>query len=391
MTKQQKVAAILLPLLALAILFGGDMVFGGPESAFYEGSAEGYAGEIRVKVEIAAGEILSIDILEINDTPGLGDNAARTVADSIIEAQSTDVDVVSGATMSSLGTINAVEAALAQAPPVYPDGTHEGVGEGYNGEIKVNVTVANGAIKSIEVVEISDTPGLGDAAANTIAERIVETQSTEVDVVTNATASSRGMMQAVRDALGIVDEEDEVEEVFAPVIITVADGEYEGTARGYDGAIKVKVVIAGGEIADIQLVEINDTPGLGDSAANKTIEKILSTQSVEIDAISGATGSSKGTINAVKDALAESYPDGEYEGTASGYDGPIKVKVVVENSRLKTIELLEINDTPGLGDKTANKVIDNMLSAGSVNVDTVTGATGSSQGTINAVKNALGL
>ncbi|SNS78899.1 FMN-binding domain-containing protein [Anaerovirgula multivorans] len=203
MTKQQKIAAILLPLLALAILFGGDMVFGGPESAFYEGAAEGYAGEIRVRVEVAAGEILSIEILEINDTPGLGDKAAGTITDSIIEAQSTEVDVVSGATMSSLGTINAVEAALAQAPATYPDGTHEGVGQGYNGDIKVKVNVSNGAIQSIEVVEINDTQGLGDAAADTIAERIVEAQSTEVDVVTNATMSSRGMIQAVRDALGL--------------------------------------------------------------------------------------------------------------------------------------------------------------------------------------------
>ena len=203
LTKQQKIAAILLPLLAVALLFGGNAIFGGPDSEFYEGVAEGYAGEIKVKVEVAAGEILSIEVVEINDTKGLGDNAANTVTENIVAAQSTEVDIVSGATGSSKGTINAVKAALAQAPMTYEDGEYEGVGKGYNGDIKVKVTVANGKMQSIEVVEINDTPNLGDTAANTIADRMIESQSTEVDMVSGATGSSKGTIDAVKNALGL--------------------------------------------------------------------------------------------------------------------------------------------------------------------------------------------
>ncbi|AOY75192.1 FMN-binding protein [Clostridium formicaceticum] len=203
MSKQQKIAMVILPLLAIAILFGVNTVFGGPESQFLEGTAEGYAGEIKVRVEVAEGEILAVEILEINDTPGLGDNAARKIADSIVEVQSAEVEVVSGATMSSKGTINAVKDALAKAPATYPNGSHEGIGQGYNGDIKVQVNVVSGKIQSIDIVEINDTPGLGDNAADTIVERIIEAQSTEVDVVSSATSSSRGTIEAVRNALGI--------------------------------------------------------------------------------------------------------------------------------------------------------------------------------------------
>ncbi|KJF26188.1 FMN-binding protein [Clostridium aceticum] len=203
MSKQQKIAMVILPLLTIAILFGGNIVFGGPESQFLEGVAEGYGGEIKVRVEVAEGEILSVDILEINDTPGLGDNAARRVADSIIEAQSTEVDIVSGATLSSKGLINAVEDALANGPIAYPNGSHEGEAKGYAGDIKVQVNVVSEKIQSIEIVEINDTPGLGDTAADTIKERIIEAQSTEVDVVSGATLSSRGTIEAVRNALGL--------------------------------------------------------------------------------------------------------------------------------------------------------------------------------------------
>lgn len=308
MIKQQKIAIVLLPLLALAILFGADTIFGGPKGEFYEGVAEGYNGEIKVKVEVASGEILSIDIIEINDTPGLGDDAARVVADRIIEAQSTEVDTVTNATSSSKGTIKAVEDALAKAPRAYTDGSYNGVGKGYAGDIKVQVDVTNGKIQSIEILEINDTEGIGDKAARTVADSIIATQSTEVDTVSNATMSSLGTIQAVKDALGIVEDEAAeevaaVEENYPPLTIELSDGEYEGIGKGFDGDIKLQVVVAEGKITAIELLEFNDTPGIGDKAAETIIEKVISHQSVEIDAVTNATLSSKGTIEGVKNAL----------------------------------------------------------------------------------------
>jgi len=83
----------------------------------------------------------------------------------------------------------------------FTDGNYEGVGKGYGGEIRVSVDVEDGRISNIEILEQQETTGLGDAATDTIAERIIEEQSIEVEVVTGATASSMGTMEAVKNAL----------------------------------------------------------------------------------------------------------------------------------------------------------------------------------------------
>lgn len=203
MTKQQKIAIILLPLLAFAILFGADTILGEPKGESYEGAAEGFNGDIKVKVKMDAGEILAIDITEINDTPGLGDDAARIIADKIIETQSTEVDVVTNATYSSEGMIRAVEDAISKGSMTFEDGNHEGVGQGFAGDIKVEVNVNNGKIQSIEILELGETEGIGDTAARSIADDIIAKQSVEVDTVTNATMSSLGTIEAVKNALGL--------------------------------------------------------------------------------------------------------------------------------------------------------------------------------------------
>jgi len=110
MDKKQLVAMIIMPLLAVAILFGASSLT--PKADVYEGVGQGYDGEIKVKVSIIEDQITQIDIIDFNDTPGLGDKAAEAVIENILDTQSTDVDTVSGATLSSEGTIEAVSNAL---------------------------------------------------------------------------------------------------------------------------------------------------------------------------------------------------------------------------------------------------------------------------------------
>ncbi len=83
----------------------------------------------------------------------------------------------------------------------YKDGTYEGVGEGYKGDIKVSVEVKDGKISNVAILEQEETEGLGDAAAEEVAKKIVEAQSTEVEAVSGATGSSNGTMAAAKDAL----------------------------------------------------------------------------------------------------------------------------------------------------------------------------------------------
>ncbi|MBQ1490315.1 MAG: FAD-binding protein, partial [Blautia sp.] len=79
--------------------------------------------------------------------------------------------------------------------------TFEGVGNGNGGEIKVSVTVEDGAITAIDVIEQNETPGIGDAALEQIPEVVIANQSLGVDVIAGATNSSNGLLEAIEDAV----------------------------------------------------------------------------------------------------------------------------------------------------------------------------------------------
>lgn len=84
---------------------------------------------------------------------------------------------------------------------VYKDGVYEGIGKGYHGDIKVKVTVENSKIKTIEVLEQSETETIYKAAEKPVIYAIIENNSYAVDAVTGSTKSSKGIMSAVEDAL----------------------------------------------------------------------------------------------------------------------------------------------------------------------------------------------
>lgn len=81
------------------------------------------------------------------------------------------------------------------------------------------------------------------------------------------------------------------------------DGSHTGSGEGYDGIIKVRVNVKEGKINGIEVISHEDTPGLAVNAFAKITENIISSQSLSVDTVSGATGSSRGFIEAVKKAL----------------------------------------------------------------------------------------
>lgn len=84
----------------------------------YQGEGTGMGGPIKVSLTITDGVITVDEITESGETPGVGGKEAiedGTFKAFIEDAQSADIDTVSGATMTSGGVIKAVEAALAQA------------------------------------------------------------------------------------------------------------------------------------------------------------------------------------------------------------------------------------------------------------------------------------
>lgn len=80
-------------------------------------------------------------------------------------------------------------------------GTYEGTGKGNNGDIKVKITLTKDRIDQVEILEEEETEGIKETAIEEIPQKIVENQSITVDTVSGATWTSKGIMEAVENAL----------------------------------------------------------------------------------------------------------------------------------------------------------------------------------------------
>jgi fumarate reductase flavoprotein subunit len=85
------------------------------EPGRYEGRGQGYGGTIRVLVETDASSIIDIEIADHNEDPLIGGEALSELKEAVLEADSTDIDAVTGATETSEGFLDAVNNALEQA------------------------------------------------------------------------------------------------------------------------------------------------------------------------------------------------------------------------------------------------------------------------------------
>ena len=325
------------------------------------------------------------------------------------------------------------------------DGTYYGTGTGFAGKIKVAVTVKDKQITAIEIVENEADDDAFFSRAKGVIDKIISGQTLEVDVVSGATYSSNGIISAVKNALTGAADSGTPASTSAGAsggssspaggsssVSTVqdasayADGTYYGTRTGFSGALTVEVVISGGKISSIQIIDTSD----GDSyiqSASGLISNIIATQSTNVDTVSGATYSSVGIIEAVRNALSQAaissdgnsnsqntnsssngsgqngnnsndnttaeagkfpYKEGVYYGIAEGYLDDIKVAIVIQDKTLKAVVIVEENDDETFF-KRARAVAENMVKKQTVDVDVVSGATYSSKGIIGAVKEAL--
>lgn len=84
---------------------------------------------------------------------------------------------------------------------VYADGVYEGVGQGYNGDIILELTITGGTIINIEIVDSSETESIGGAAYSELIVRALEAQDFNLDTVSGATKTTQGFSEALDNAL----------------------------------------------------------------------------------------------------------------------------------------------------------------------------------------------
>lgn len=184
---------------------------------------QGYDGAITYNLAVnAEGEIVGLRIISHSETPGLGDVITTDSFinqfvgknyDDPLEAGG-DVDTVSGATISTEAMIISVRSAireiaaefLGRGPDAFDlsvvaDGTYRGSVEGTSGVLEVEVTMLDGRIEAIEIIEQNETDAYFVEAYPLIPERIIEEQRLEVETQTGATISAERIVSAVREAL----------------------------------------------------------------------------------------------------------------------------------------------------------------------------------------------
>ena len=494
----------------------------------YSGSGAGFKGDVKVQVDVSGGKISNINIVDnVDDAPYF--DKAKSLVGTIISKQTPNVDSISGATYSSNGIKSAVRDALKKAGvssegdnseevkqqlakltkleeknkqlkkltkelrerieslesesqkdlanKKLKDGSYEGRGVGFRGDVKVQVDVNGGKISNINIVDNVDDAPYFDKAKSLVG-TIISKQTPNVDSISGATYSSNGIKSAVRDAIkkaGVSSEGDNSDELKIELSrlkeenqklkdtisglkakiedlekksqkedanIRMKDGSYQGIGMGFKGNVRVEVKITDGKIASINVIDnIDDAPFF--DRAKSLIPNIISSQTANVDSVSGATYSSNGIKSAVRDALkkagssqesvnndeinnkleklskleeklkqmkklskdlrkkvesleAESQKymvnkklkDGSYEGSGIGFRGNLKVEVDVSEGKISSIRVVEnVDDAPYF--EKARGLITNIVSGQTPNVDSVSGATYSSNGIKSAVRDAL--
>ena len=87
--------------------------------------------------------------------------------------------------------------------------------------------------------------------------------------------------------------------------------------------------------------------------------------------------------------VAGNYVDGVYTGKGTGNGGDIEVSVTVEGGNVVNVEVVSHNETPGIYETAEEGIVANVIRTQSTDVDTVSGATNTSNGMIEAIQNAL--
>lgn len=329
------------------------------------------------------------------------------------------------------------------------DGTYKGSANGYGGKVTVNVTVSKKTMTAIDVVS---APGETDSffqRAKGVIDEMLTAQSTDVDVVSGATYSSNGIIGAVKNALFGTESNNATAAAnagnaggSAPSVSKVSesgtwkDGTYTGSGKGFGGTISVKVTVEDGKISAIDVTSASGETASYFSKAKGIIPKMISGQTTNVDAASGATYSSNGIITAVRNALskaetgksstkkkkkknkknkkknsgsdsnnnniaapAEGYEDGTYTGSAACSGEQFKeysvtANVTIKNGKISAVEISSTAKGTNLKQFMSRDEIKNLPSLivsknGTSGVDAVSGATYSSHAIFNAVNDAL--
>ena len=349
---------------------------GSPNTA----SAQGFGGPVAVTLELdASGAISSITIGDdyFNETEGYGKKALEDSFSSQFIGMKppltlSDIDAISGATVTSTAVVNAINTVYAQltgeastaapaeeeapAAQLYEDGTWRAAFKGFGGPVMVALTLDdNLTIQSIQIGDdqFAETEGYGAQALEPAFQeqfigKTLPLKDGDVDGISGATMTTTAVLDGI-DAIyqaATDDTPDEPQPLPTPAAesetqtddaatvstsvaaTTDGNGSWTASAQGFAGPVAVMLTLD--DSLTIQSIEIGDdqfaeTDGLGAKAkdaefTDQFVGKTLPLKDGDIDAISGATI----TTNAVLDAVNAIY-EAAGNGAAESHRCPCRV------------------------------------------------------------------
>ena len=363
-----------------------------------------------MKVEVAvddAGKIVSVKVLEHNETPGFGADLIGAGFDALVgqDIAGAKIDVKAGVTMTS----KAINAALKAAGPQVPTDPYTVKGFG---KFTMNVAVQDGAIAAINAPVHNETPGFGadllteDALAYLVGQDIA---TAEVDAKAGVTMTSNAIKDALKQAAAANGIEVAAEEADVTAAAT-ADAASGATAAAEENAVaeapvyetkgfqafKLAIDVVDGKIASVTCVEHNETPGFGadiltDDALSALVGQDIATAQIDVKA--GVTMTSNGINEALKAAAAAAPAAAAADPVVYETKGfqAFKLAIDVVDGKIASVTCVEHNETPGFG---ADILTDEALSVlvgqdiATAQIDVKSGVTMTSNGINDALAQA---
>ena len=176
--------------------------------------------------------------------------------------------------------------------------TYTGQAQGFGGLVTVTLKMEDGRITDATIEGNEETPGIGGLAVEQMGAMLVEANSSEIDGIAGATYTSDAIRAAAAQALASAKGEVVAEVHMKP-------GVYTGEAWGYSDAVKVKLQVTVDETSIIAIdgeQPQGETPEVSFTAFDRLIPRMIEAQSVAVDAITGATLTSRGIKGATEEA-----------------------------------------------------------------------------------------
>ena len=291
----------------------------------YTAEGKGIGGKVPVTVEVKGGKVATVTVGDNSETQGIGTRAIDRLPEAIVAANGTEgVDAVSGATVTSKAIFSAVDEALEQAGTTYvapasieadkpaaetgalADGTYTASARCSGGIVPVTVTYEGGKAVCIEIendsaLEEDDFKAVLAAIVGCRSQAVKAAVEIDRTAVENVVAAAEFSVDAAIEAASAA-------ETAAPAAEpgSLADGTYTASGKGFDGEVPVTVTIEDGKIASVTVGYNYATSGISLMAINQLPAKIVEANGTDgVDAVSGATVTSKAIFTAVNSCLKQ--------------------------------------------------------------------------------------